>query len=246
MYGHELPREFEVTGESTAFGAVPFSGPESDEIAQWWYPGQPAALAAVLTGASEARERDTSDAEIEAVQTVSLGEFSPVDEAELFIDEATDGAGEGLDATRARIGPGIFDENELTDLVFLGRHGERLGLLSTPEEPGYADLLSEWLAMRDTIVRPALRRARPAGARYDGDGGPTSSDESGGPNALDEQLGAMLDEALADGAAQADVDALLAAVPQGDATEGIQTYVPHAPPEPDDQESSARPPEELA
>lgn len=59
-----------------------------------------------------------------------------------------------------------------------------------------------------------------------------------------EQLRALLDEVLADGASQADVDALLAAVPQGDATEGLDMDVPAVPPVTDDPESLARPPEE--
>jgi hypothetical protein len=44
----------------------------------------------------------------------------------------------------------------------------------------------------------------------------------------DEQLQALIDEVLADGAAQADVEALLAEVPQGDATEGLENYSPDA------------------
>jgi len=55
----------------------------------------------------------------------------------------------------------------------------------------------------------------------------------------------LLDEVIADGAAQADVDALLAEVPQGDATEGLATDAPDVPPE-DDPESSSSPPEEPA
>ena len=44
----------------------------------------------------------------------------------------------------------------------------------------------------------------------------------------DEQLQALIDEVLADGAAQADVEAMLAEVPQGDATEGLENYTPDA------------------
>jgi hypothetical protein len=76
-------------------------------------------------------------------------------------------------------------------------------------------------------------------------GGSSGGGASGGPSAFDEQLRALLDELLADGAAQADVDAILAAVPQGDATEGLETEVPDAQPVPDDLESLALPPEEV-
>jgi len=46
------------------------------------------------------------------------------------------------------------------------------------------------------------------------------------PVSSDDQLQALIHEVLADGAAQADVDAILAEVPQGDATEGLETYAP--------------------
>jgi len=72
---------------------------------------------------------------------------------------------------------------------------------------------------------------------------------SGGPSAFDEDLRALLDELVADGAPQADIDEILAAVPQGDATEGIVTEVPEAPPVPDDLANLALPlesPEEVA
>ncbi len=68
---------------------------------------------------------------------------------------------------------------------------------------------------------------------------------SGGPSAFDEQVRALLDVLLADGAAQADVDAVLAALPQDDATEDLETEVPYAPPVPDDLASLALPPEEV-
>jgi hypothetical protein len=77
-------------------------------------------------------------------------------------------------------------------------------------------------------------------------GGSSGGGTSVGPNAFEEDLRALLDELLADGAPQADVDAILAAVPQGDANEDIVTVVPDAPPVPDDLESRALPPEEIA
>ena len=44
------------------------------------------------------------------------------------------------------------------------------------------------------------------------------------PRTGQDQLQALIDEVLADGAVQADVNAILAEVPQGDATEGLETY----------------------
>ena len=62
---------------------------------------------------------------------------------------------------------------------------------------------------------------------------------------FEEDLRALLDELLADGAPPADIDAILAAVPQGNAIEDIVTAVPDAPPVPDDLASLALPPEEV-
>lgn len=75
---------------------------------------------------------------------------------------------------------------------------------------------------------------------------PTSGGSGHGPSAFAEELRALLDELHADGASQADLDAMLAAVPQGDATEEIVTEVPDEPPMPDDLDSLALPPEEVA
>jgi len=94
-------------------------------------------------------------------------------------------------------------------------------------------------------VTTSKARAPSPGPKSTSGGATSGGGSSGGANAFDEQLQALLDEVLADGAAQADVDALLAAVPQGDATEGLEVDVPDVPP-PDDPESLALPPEELA
>ncbi len=94
-------------------------------------------------------------------------------------------------------------------------------------------------------VTTSKARAPSPGPKPTNGGATSGGGASGGPNAFDEQLRALLDEVLADGAAQADVDALLAAVPQGDATEGLEADVPDVP-APDDPESLALPPEELA
>lgn len=63
-------------------------------------------------------------------------------------------------AVRSAIASGIRDENRLTDLIFHRRHPERGGRrLAT----GELTLQREWLAIREQIVRPALRAARPTG-----------------------------------------------------------------------------------
>ena len=65
-------------------------------------------------------------------------------------------------------------------------------------------------------------------------------------SAFEEDVRALFNELLADGAPQADVDAILAASPQGDATAGIVTEVSAAPPVPDDLASLALPLGEVA
>jgi hypothetical protein len=78
-------------------------------------------------------------------------------------------------------------------------------------------------------------------------GGSTGGGGTGGPSAFDEDLRALLDELLADGAPQADVDAILAAIPQGDATAGLDgdADVADSPPIPDDLASRALPPDPM-
>ena len=105
------------------------------------------------------------------------------------------------------------------------------------EGPGYARVTS------------SKERAPSPGPKPTGGGATSGGGASDDPNAFAEDLRALLDELLADGAAQADVDAILAAVPQGDATEDIVTDVPDEPPVPDDLASlalSPNPPEEVA
>jgi len=48
------------------------------------------------------------------------------------------------------------NENQLTDLVFHARHPERLGRGLNVSEANYRNLVSEWVSIRDTAVRPAL------------------------------------------------------------------------------------------
>jgi hypothetical protein len=99
------------------------------------------------------------------------------------------------------------------------------------EGPGYARVTSS----KGLAPSPG---PKPTGGGTGGGGG-----ASGDPSSFAEDLRALLDELLADGAPQADIDAILAVVPQGDATEDIVTEVPDAPPVPDDLASRALPPE---
>jgi hypothetical protein len=74
--------------------------------------------------------------------------------------------GVGLESTAVRLAAlwGQRDVNLLTNLVFFHRHPERGGRALARGEPGYADLSREWMAIRDTIVRPQLEGPRPVPA----------------------------------------------------------------------------------
>ena len=52
---------------------------------------------------------------------------------------------------------GYRDETQLTNVIFNVRHPERLGRSISAAEPNYSSLAREWLSIRDTVVRPALR-----------------------------------------------------------------------------------------
>ena len=56
---------------------------------------------------------------------------------------------------------GYRDENQLANLVFFARHPARGGRALTKGEPDFAALSREWLAIRDQLVRPALRGSTP-------------------------------------------------------------------------------------
>jgi len=56
---------------------------------------------------------------------------------------------------------GTTDENSLTNLVFFRRHPERNGRSISGSERNYQTLVREWVAIRDTIVRPVLRSGAP-------------------------------------------------------------------------------------
>lgn len=99
-------------------------------------------------------------------------ELAATAEGESIFDEAAEALRRALDAarTRARIASGIHDETQLTNLVFFDRHADRAGRALSPSEPTYEELHWEWLAIRDTIVRPALRPTAVKASGYDRDG----------------------------------------------------------------------------
>ena len=60
-------------------------------------------------------------------------------------------------AVKLAIVYGFRNENELSDLVFFGRHPERSGRSLVKGEPGFQSLSQEWIRIRDQLVRPAIR-----------------------------------------------------------------------------------------
>jgi D-alanyl-D-alanine carboxypeptidase-like protein/N-acetylmuramoyl-L-alanine amidase-like protein/putative peptidoglycan binding protein len=85
-------------------------------------------------------------------------DFSPYPQS---VVTALNGGLEGP-AIKLAIALGYRNENELTDMVFHARHPERFGASITSGEPGYNELIGEWLSIRNSIVRPALSGAKPA------------------------------------------------------------------------------------
>lgn len=81
----------------------------------------------------------------------------------------------GLEAAAIRLAItyGVRDEAKLTDLVFYTRHLERGGRRLSAKEAGLKTLRSEWLDIRDRLVRQALTGAIPSG--------PTPGLSSGAP-----------------------------------------------------------------
>jgi hypothetical protein len=78
-----------------------------------------------------------------------------------------------LDALRARdertairraMQAGFRDENTLTDLVFFARHPQRQGAPLRSGEPAFNALASEWLSIRDRLVRATPRPPSPVPA----------------------------------------------------------------------------------
>jgi len=58
---------------------------------------------------------------------------------------------------------GFQDENHLTNLIFFARHPELGGRKLTASDP--QSLKDEWMSILKTVVRPAIRRMREAGAK---------------------------------------------------------------------------------
>src|SRR5439155_11762377 len=54
------------------------------------------------------------------------------------------------------------DENKLTNLIFFFRHSNRQGKKLDPNEPQFNQLQQDWLNIRNSVVRPALRSVRSA------------------------------------------------------------------------------------
>jgi hypothetical protein len=73
--------------------------------------------------------------------------------------------GRGLETAAIRLAVtfGIRDEARLTDLIFYTRHSERRGRRLAAKEAGFKRLRSEWLDIRDRLVRPALIASVPSG-----------------------------------------------------------------------------------
>lgn len=60
-------------------------------------------------------------------------------------------------ALRSALRLGERDENKLTDGIFSARHPKRVRQVISRSEPDFQALSREWLAIRDGLVRPALR-----------------------------------------------------------------------------------------
>jgi hypothetical protein len=57
---------------------------------------------------------------------------------------------------------GDRDVNRLTNTIFFARHRELKGRKLLPTEPNFKQLSQEWLAIRDTMIRPFLAKTAPA------------------------------------------------------------------------------------
>jgi hypothetical protein len=65
-------------------------------------------------------------------------------------------------AIKLAVASGLWNEQQLTDLVFYARHPERRGRRLGQSEPDFARLSREWLQIRDILVRPSLKGTGPA------------------------------------------------------------------------------------
>ncbi|MDF1587207.1 hypothetical protein [Marinimicrococcus flavescens] len=61
---------------------------------------------------------------------------------------------------RRAMAAGISDVDAITDAIFHALHPARLGRKLQRGEPGFRQLSRQWLALRDGIVRPLVRRLR--------------------------------------------------------------------------------------
>jgi hypothetical protein len=67
-----------------------------------------------------------------------------------------------LDVVKKAIANGNKNENSLTDILFFKRHTELGGKPLYSSQPNFSSLSSEWISIRNKIVRPALQApARP-------------------------------------------------------------------------------------
>jgi Putative peptidoglycan binding domain len=73
--------------------------------------------------------------------------------------------GREVDPLKLAIGKGVRNGNELSDLIFFGRHPERSGRGISSGEPNFTELSREWLDIHDRIVRPALKQIDGGGGR---------------------------------------------------------------------------------
>jgi hypothetical protein len=85
---------------------------------------------------------------------------------------------------RSAIRGGETNENALADLVFFRRHPERNGRLISRSESNFAQLSSEWLTIRDTLVRPALS-GTPTAPAGGSSGAPSAPGASSGVGTFD-------------------------------------------------------------
>lgn len=82
---------------------------------------------------------------------------------------------------RSAVASGRTGVNELTDLVFSGRHPERGGRQISRSEPDFSRLSQEWLTIRDTVILPELARRAAPGTW--GPGVPAGGPQPGTPTA---------------------------------------------------------------
>ena len=100
---------------------------------------------------------------------------------------------QGVDLSRAAVqglvAMGVRDEGDLTNLVFWARHPEAT---LRKVQPGETALAADWLRIRNSIVRPALRPEPATGGRTEPGAGPktpTTTPTTGGSTGADRPSG---------------------------------------------------------